>query len=215
MLLPALSKARERARQAVCVSNLKQIGNALLMYLQDYDYIPFGYVEGGLFSGYADPRIGAWFFLLSKYLNVPTYDFYRLGGPAWGNWLRKPCVFTCPTQRFKWPNEQPVSYAPPISILTGVDWTGVLGTSPYKMAKYQMVKKPSEKVFIADTNSPFHFNPWQIDLFPLNGNYALERHSNGTNVLYFDGHAGWIDKNTSLKNDNDLTFTGIFRPYDK
>ncbi|MCM8818533.1 MAG: DUF1559 domain-containing protein [Candidatus Omnitrophica bacterium] len=215
MLLPALSKAREKARQAVCFSNLKQIGNALLMYIQDYgDYIPFSYVDGGYYSGYGDNKTGPWFFLLAKYLNVPTYDFYRLGGPTWGNWLRKPCVFTCPTQRFTWPNERPVSYAPPISILSPLDWTGVRGGQPYKMAKYQLIKKPSQKVFIADSTSSFFFNPWQIDSFPLNGSYALTRHSEGTNVLFFDGHAEWIDKNTSLKNDNDLTYTGIFRPYD-
>ena len=42
MLLPALSRAREKARQAVCMSNLKQIGVASLMYLQDYDYYLWG-----------------------------------------------------------------------------------------------------------------------------------------------------------------------------
>jgi len=35
MLLPALSKAREKARQASCQSNLKQIGLALAMYMGD------------------------------------------------------------------------------------------------------------------------------------------------------------------------------------
>ena len=37
MLLPALSKAREKARQAVCMNNLKQIGLAIMMYTQDYE----------------------------------------------------------------------------------------------------------------------------------------------------------------------------------
>jgi prepilin-type N-terminal cleavage/methylation domain-containing protein/prepilin-type processing-associated H-X9-DG protein len=37
MLLPALSKAREKARQASCMNNLKQLNIAFMMYLQDYD----------------------------------------------------------------------------------------------------------------------------------------------------------------------------------
>jgi prepilin-type processing-associated H-X9-DG protein len=42
MLLPALSKARARAKSAVCISNLKQLGLAALMYAEDnnnYIYI--------------------------------------------------------------------------------------------------------------------------------------------------------------------------------
>jgi len=37
ILLPALSKAREKARQSSCLANLKQIGLGEIMYAQDYD----------------------------------------------------------------------------------------------------------------------------------------------------------------------------------
>lgn len=37
ILLPVFAQAREKARQASCLSNLKQIGLGLMMYAQDYD----------------------------------------------------------------------------------------------------------------------------------------------------------------------------------
>ena len=37
LIFPVFAQAREQARKATCVSNLKQIGTATLMYLQDYD----------------------------------------------------------------------------------------------------------------------------------------------------------------------------------
>ena len=37
MLLPVLSRAREKARRSNCLANLKQIGGSLLQYTNDYD----------------------------------------------------------------------------------------------------------------------------------------------------------------------------------
>jgi prepilin-type N-terminal cleavage/methylation domain-containing protein/prepilin-type processing-associated H-X9-DG protein len=37
ILFPVFARAREKARQAACMSSLRQIGLALNMYAQDYD----------------------------------------------------------------------------------------------------------------------------------------------------------------------------------
>jgi prepilin-type N-terminal cleavage/methylation domain-containing protein/prepilin-type processing-associated H-X9-DG protein len=37
ILFPVFAQAREKARQAACLSNMKQVGTALMMYAQDYD----------------------------------------------------------------------------------------------------------------------------------------------------------------------------------
>ena len=37
ILFPVFAKAREKARQTSCLSNVKQLGLGLMMYAQDYD----------------------------------------------------------------------------------------------------------------------------------------------------------------------------------
>ena len=37
ILFPVFARAREKARQTSCASNLKNLGTAVLMYVQDYD----------------------------------------------------------------------------------------------------------------------------------------------------------------------------------
>lgn len=46
LLLPALSKARERGRAIKCVSNQKQIGLAFQLYSDDHELLPPGRVAG-------------------------------------------------------------------------------------------------------------------------------------------------------------------------
>ncbi|MCC2670114.1 MAG: prepilin-type N-terminal cleavage/methylation domain, partial [Armatimonadetes bacterium] len=48
ILFPVFSRAREAARSSSCSSNLKQLGVASVMYLQDYDqrFMPGGQNPG-------------------------------------------------------------------------------------------------------------------------------------------------------------------------
>jgi prepilin-type N-terminal cleavage/methylation domain-containing protein len=44
ILFPVFARAREKARQTSCLSNVKQLTLGILMYAQDYDErLPFGY----------------------------------------------------------------------------------------------------------------------------------------------------------------------------
>ena len=61
ILFPVFAQARDRARMTACLSNMRQIGSALMMYAQDYDETmpswPFRSGAGGLFN---DPRFPIW-----------------------------------------------------------------------------------------------------------------------------------------------------------
>ena len=47
MLLPALKDAREKAKQAKCKNNLRQIGMAMNLYIQDWDdFLPALRLQG-------------------------------------------------------------------------------------------------------------------------------------------------------------------------
>lgn len=46
LLLPALSKARERGRAVKCINNLKQIGIATQLYIDDHEHLPPGRIAG-------------------------------------------------------------------------------------------------------------------------------------------------------------------------
>src|SRR4051812_44559512 len=47
ILLPALSKARAQSQQVACMSNLRSMGQALVMYTNEWKYYPGCYSVGG------------------------------------------------------------------------------------------------------------------------------------------------------------------------
>ena len=72
MLLPALAKAREKARSISCVNNMKQIGTATGMYLDDYSHYPG--------CGNVDSNTNVPFTAkLATYLNLQV-EYYTNGG---------------------------------------------------------------------------------------------------------------------------------------
>lgn len=69
LLFPVFAKAREKGRQIACISNERQIGLALLQYVDDYDesYIPYFTGLNPVTKKYSDPRM-YWPQIISPYI---------------------------------------------------------------------------------------------------------------------------------------------------
>src|ERR1041384_7499423 len=79
ILFPVFAQAREKARQTSCLSNTKQIGLALQMYVQDYDEKLVLNNDGNWYSKTINGTdyffINTWMSLLQPY--IKNYQLYR------------------------------------------------------------------------------------------------------------------------------------------
>ena len=72
MLLPALSAARERARTASCVSNIKNLGLGIVMYANDNeDYVPLNRNAGGGAAYYGKAGMDCYPEVIRNYIGLP------------------------------------------------------------------------------------------------------------------------------------------------
>ena len=63
ILFPVFAQAREKARQTKCLSNMRQLGTAIMMYAQDYDETyPLGRTTG--------TPVVYWFQLVEPYIRA-------------------------------------------------------------------------------------------------------------------------------------------------
>ncbi|MCM8806591.1 MAG: prepilin-type N-terminal cleavage/methylation domain-containing protein [Candidatus Omnitrophica bacterium] len=181
MLLPALSKAREKARTAVCMSNFKQIGLALHLYIEDYnEYFPRPYlnVEPILFICKAKDWFGG------NYLPNPHWN------TPWGQYY--PPIMHCPSDK-RIDNGYPMrSYASNRAIY---EWP----TGSDSSLKFSRIKNPSKFIIATETFVPVRdcFS-WDYGFFERlkktedGGNLACF-HNKGANFLFGDGHVRWYE----------------------
>ena len=62
ILFPVFARAREKARQASCLSNCKQMGLAAMMYIQDYDEVFYPRCTGTWGGWTTDPNSVPWYY---------------------------------------------------------------------------------------------------------------------------------------------------------
>ncbi len=111
MLLPALAAAKAKAYQINCTSNLKQIGTAIQLYVNDSDDRLPGPCWTGMFFTYTDSGGAAY----SRYNgSLAAYLTSYLAYPAPKPLLLNTAIVAiCPAQRLKLPN---TAQSPPLNV---------------------------------------------------------------------------------------------------
>jgi prepilin-type N-terminal cleavage/methylation domain-containing protein/prepilin-type processing-associated H-X9-DG protein len=236
ILLPSLNKAREAANRAACLSNLRQIGQALQIYSGDNK----GQITlGGL-----------------KNVEQEDYDLWIAGGTKqWAMWgplynaglMKAPKVFYCPSETSNYYDYDavdnpwspgPTGTAPSrvrlgyglrtftFDVLPGGDpnstGTGAFqGSMAYRGVRWLMggtapVFPPVDDAVTAREWSPMpklarmKRAAIAADIFSDAARGIDSRHKKGLNVLYADGSARWVDRGLIQSELNNITGAGTF-----
>jgi prepilin-type N-terminal cleavage/methylation domain-containing protein len=193
LLGPALARAKQKATQAGCMSNLKQVGHALQMYVDDnLDRLP-GPCFTGARASYDRNSSTELIFYIANYLGSPAPSAVPDGKPAIAE------AFVCPGYRRNAPNltslegrkcyllnddvdPDPVNRVQPFGYPSS---GGAPEVAPLKYAELSRYTAPAMLFVITDVdkiNIPDPTITWWTDLpyKPVHGKVR--------NELYFDWH---------------------------
>lgn len=175
LLLPALAKAKEKARTAQDLNNLKQIGIATLMYADENEgrqLLDFPHVT---------PQFESWATVLSTNSTLTARD-----------------VFVCPSYKpnvFQdWRLVYGIRRDPPTTYLAGnmVNWL----TRPELVI--DKVENPSDYLHVVDTTSQAQDGWTARQYYKFNAAGPVKnvhaRHSGRANGLFLDGHAEGLNR---------------------
>lgn len=208
ILFPVFAQAREKARQTACLSNMKQIGLGMMMYVQDYD-------ETFPSQSTAVPGVIAdvWQFPLAPYLTSAPTNWSE----ARGN------IFACPSnQVLRGLSQTTVDRA----LLIGLDLVGKFrltrradGTYAY-FANYAINDaivgetgftalaawdQPAGTYMIMEGNGDGDLDSNDVSEENTPGNKRDDQifwgHTDGMNITYADGHAKWLRCKPVLRNN--------------
>ncbi len=179
LLLPALSKARDMAKQIKCTGNLKQISNVFILYAGDYnEFVPCIYYTGGSLGGYS-----------SYYFDTVArlYKIEKSDGSSTAKNLR--CahgIFRCPSYSDKGYLDGPIKTS-----FGGNSNPFYLAYASGRTVRLGKLRRPGNVMMLGENYnhgevSTTYLEPGNPDTF---SNLALAfRHLGKVNIAYAAGH---------------------------
>ncbi len=170
ILFPVFARAREKARQTSCLSNLKQIGLGMMMYAQDWDEtLP-------RCAMYTAPAV-----VLPE--GGPDYWFQQIMP-----YLKNTQILSCPSESFNGIQSGGTS-------VTDDEYPGGVNYT-YNLRLHQRslgdIERPSATLMVVDgTNNYFRLRAY--DEATTNYLWDLVRHNDGWNSVLCDGSAKWFN----------------------
>jgi prepilin-type N-terminal cleavage/methylation domain-containing protein/prepilin-type processing-associated H-X9-DG protein len=206
ILFPVFQKVRENARRTACLSNEKQIGLAVQQYTQDADERLF------FFANSANPSASRTGAVVAKADTNPV---------RWWNalmpFIKSNNVFTCPSD--SGPTLSPDAAG------NLVIPRSYIALRPAEGLSLAQIPDPVETIVITEKWDKHADGKVITDSWvePFNGDYAYDpiakrmdlvgdRHGEGVNCTFFDGHAKWY-RPTTLINSKDLTGCQLVHDY--
>lgn len=218
LLLPAIQTAKENARQSRCLANMRQLGQAMMMYAGDYDdHLPssgsehsagrFDYVSGGTGAGFpqTDPaairriRIEEgtlWTYMMPGLQRAGPYGTAPRAMPE--EWYASP-----DKNPYLCPSSGPVGKKAGLSYSMNAYLDGrslsdaslVWAGNPIGI-QVGRIRRPSGTILLLD-ESELKLNDGRF-VPPGEATYLMVKHCGGGNLLFCDGSAKWIVRKTFM-----------------
>jgi prepilin-type N-terminal cleavage/methylation domain-containing protein/prepilin-type processing-associated H-X9-DG protein len=218
MLLPSLSKAKEKAKRTSCLSNQKQVALALMMYTSDNDdRTP---TPGADESNFATTTRPNFLGLIQRYVGTNSK------------------VFTCIAGRLEWQAAANIANASNDTIYIGnavvmgrraavvPNPSGIIAMQESSARTHKAWLRPSVVNTNARTFTNWHLtrdpNTYPVQ-YPNGWEFYSTVHAGGGNLIFMDGHAeykhslkitsadfGLTPGNHTVANPFTFTYTGAF-----
>ena len=181
ILFPVFAQAREKARQASCQSNLRQLGLAIAQYTQDNDELLPSSTDGTAGAG----QTGGWVYYTVFADSPGAFDVTK--GSLYP-YVKNSHVYICPSDSYGQASGD--SYALNSCVVSSTEGTG--GYRPGKSlaafddtSRWLLMCEEADTGGTVDagtgsTNDGYFFQPQEDNL--------SRRHTNGSELLFMDSH---------------------------